>query len=160
LRRSEAPQTAEPPQASGDAGLSAGERDIAIRVPALGQALPKAGLGVRPQEALGQADIGFAQPGFNEQRHLQCVCNDLRGRLSARQVARHDRIEPVRTQALGQCLRLRQTRGIERRIRVSLQPAFPVPVGLAVPEQEQDALVAMLFHDAMIDGCPLTEATK
>jgi hypothetical protein len=66
----------------------------------------------------------------------------------------------VGAQAVGQRLGLREAVGIERRIRMPLQSAFAVPVGLAVPEQEQNALVAGLFHDAMIDECRLTEATK
>jgi hypothetical protein len=70
--------------------------------------------------------------------------------LGALQIARHDRIQAVWAQAFGQCLRLRQARGIERRIRMPLQPAFAVPVGLAVPEQEQNAVVAVLFHYASI----------
>jgi hypothetical protein len=40
---------------------------------------------------------------------------------------------------------LREALGIERRIGVPLQPAFAVPVGLAVPEQEQNALAEVLF---------------
>jgi hypothetical protein len=97
LRRSEAPQTAKPPHAGGDAGLATGKGDITIRIPALAQTLAKARLGVRPQQALGRADIGLAQPRFNEKRHPQCVGDDLRGGLGARQIARHDRIEPVCT---------------------------------------------------------------
>jgi hypothetical protein len=64
------------------------------------------------------------------------------------------------TQALGQCLRLRKASGIEWRICVPLQAAFSIPVGLAVAEQEQNALVTEFFHNAMIDWMPLMEATK
>jgi len=65
---------------------------------------------------------------------MRCVGYDLRGRPGACEVARDDRIEPVRPQALAQCLRLREAGCVERRVVISLQPALAVPIGLAVPE--------------------------
>ena len=89
-----------------------------------------------PGEAREDADIRLAEIGSRRHRQPKSSCDDVGSLLRPSEVARVDGIAGDRREALPEFACLRSSRRIERRIGMPLEPSLPVPIGLAVPREQ------------------------
>src|SRR2546421_3165452 len=100
LRGGEPAQRRQTAAARREAGLAAGKGRVIVGEPALGQRLAKARFHIRPEEALGLADMGLAQTGLADQGYAQPLGDDPPRGPGAVEIARYHRVEPMGAQLL------------------------------------------------------------
>src|SRR3954468_19275998 len=123
---------------AGDAfhGREYAPRVLVARLPVRALAAREALLDLGAGEARPGADVDLPQAGIRDDRDAVGRGDDLRRLVRALQVARVDRVEGHVSQLLGEVARLRTPGLVQRRVGPALPDPVAVPVGLAVPCEE------------------------
>jgi hypothetical protein len=109
---------------------------LAVAERALRKLIREELLDLRVAETFPGTEVPFAQG--RERRHWEAVSvrDDSRGLIGAREIACVDRFERFAGQLFREGPRLLAARVVQRSVRVALQPAAEIPVGLTVAHEE------------------------
>jgi len=108
----------------------------AFAVGIVGLPVPGAAVEVCVANALPGADVDLAQASVERDGQPETCSDDLRGLRRPTEIARVDGRNRPCTQLLGQLPGLRSAQLVEGLVRVPLVPPRTIPVGLAVPREE------------------------